>query len=54
VETIVAPNKFFVRSGVLTKFLLNLGHGLGRILVGRNLSKSFGLPTTIVGVIGTP
>ncbi len=53
-ETIVAPNTNFFRSGVLTKFASNFGRGLGGILVGRNLSKSFRLPTTIVGVIGTP
>lgn len=53
-EIVVAPNTNFVRSGILIRFIMNLGHGLGRVLVGRNLNKSLRLPTSTTRVVGTP
>jgi hypothetical protein len=53
VETTVTPNTNFVRGGILIGFAANLGHGLGGLSEGRNLSKSSRLPTTTDGV-GTP
>ncbi len=52
-ETVVAPNTNVVRGGVLIRFATNLCHGSSRILAGRNLSRSLGLPTTTNGVVGT-
>jgi len=54
VEIVIAPNTNFVRGGILIKFATNLGHGLGGILKGRNLSRNSGLPTIITRVVGTP
>jgi len=39
-EIVVAPNTNFVKVGVLIGSATNLGHGLGKVLVGRNLSKN--------------
>jgi hypothetical protein len=39
VEMVVAPNTTVVRGGILIGFATNLGHGLGGILVGRNLES---------------
>jgi len=53
VETIIVPNTNVVRRGVVIGFTTNLGHGSSGFLVGRNLSKSSGLPTTNTRVVGT-
>jgi hypothetical protein len=53
VETIVAPNTKFVRGGVLTRFVANLGCGLGGVSMGRNLNRSSRIPIVNVGVVGT-
>ncbi len=53
-ETIVTTNTNFVKGGVLIGSTLNLGRGFKRILVGRNLSRSLGIPIATIGVIGTP
>jgi hypothetical protein len=53
VEMVVAPNTNVVRSGILIGFATNLGHGLGTVMIGRNLSQSSGRPIVIITVIGT-
>jgi len=53
-ETIVAPNTNFVRGGILTGFAMDLGRGSGGVLMGRNLNRSFTLPATTIGDVGTP
>ncbi len=40
VEIIVAPNSNFVRGRILIGSTTKLGHGLGKISMGRNLSRS--------------
>lgn len=54
VETIVAPNTNVVRGGVLIGFVANLGCGSSKVSMGRNLNRNLGIPTTNIGVIGTP
>jgi hypothetical protein len=54
VETVVAPNTNVVRGGELIRFVAKFGRGLGEVSVGRNLTKSSGLPTTTTRVVGTP
>jgi hypothetical protein len=54
VEIVVAPTTNFVRSGILIKYVANLGHGLGRVSTKRNLSKSLGILVTTIGIVGTP
>jgi hypothetical protein len=54
VEMVVAPNTNVARGGILIRYVVNLGHGLGRVSAGRNLNWSSGLPTTTIGVVGTP
>ncbi len=53
-ETVVAPDTNFVSGRVLIGFVANLGHGLGKVSVGRNLSRSLGILTTTIKVVGTP
>jgi len=53
VETIVAPHTNFVRGKVLIRFATNLGCGLGRVLMGRNLKRSLGIPIATTRVVGT-
>ncbi len=53
-EIVVEPNIEVVIRGILIRFATKLGSGLGGILVGRNLSQSSTLPTTITRVIGIP
>jgi hypothetical protein len=43
VETIVTPNTNFVRGGILIGSTTKLGHGLGRVSMGRNLTRSLRL-----------
>jgi hypothetical protein len=54
VEIVVTPNTNFVKGGVLIGLIMNLGYGLGKVSVGRNLNKSSILPTSTIGVVGTP
>jgi len=51
VEIFLAPNINSIKGGILIGFVTNLGRGLGRVLVGRNLSKSSKLPTTTIKVV---
>jgi hypothetical protein len=51
---VVAPNMTIVRGGILIRYVTNLGHGSGRISIGRSLSRSSGLPTITIGIVGTP
>ncbi len=53
VETIVVPNMDIVKRGILIRYVAKLGTESGGVLVGRNLSRSSTLPTTI-GVVGKP
>jgi hypothetical protein len=53
VETVVVPTMDVVKRGVLIGFVTKLGSGSGGILIGRKLSGSSALPTTI-GIVGTP
>ncbi len=52
VETVVVPTMDVVKRGVLIGFETKLGSGSGGILIGRKLSGSSTLPTTI-GIVGT-
>jgi hypothetical protein len=52
-EMVVAPSTNIVRNGVLIGSATNLGRGSNIILARRNLSWSLGLPTIIIGVVGT-
>jgi len=54
VETVVAPNMNVIKSGVLIGLATNLGHGSGKVSVGRNLSRNLKLITTTTRVVGTP
>ncbi len=54
VETVVAPNINFVRSGVLSRSVMNLGCGLGGFLEGRTLNRSSKVPALTTRVVGTP
>ncbi len=54
VETIVAPNKNVVWSGILIGSVTNLGNRSVGVLTRRNLSRSSTLPTTTTKVVGTP
>jgi hypothetical protein len=40
--------------GILIGFATNLGLGLGRISIKRNLSGSLEIPIANIGVVGTP
>ncbi len=51
---VVAPSMNVVRGGALIGFATNLGCGLSRVLKGRKLNKSLGLPTTTIGIVETP
>jgi hypothetical protein len=51
---VVAPNMNLIRKGIVIGFATNLGCGLGRFLVRRNLSRSSGLSITNIRVVGTP
>jgi hypothetical protein len=51
---VVAPNTNVVSSRILIGSTTNLSSGLDGILEGRNLSQSLALPTTNIGVVGTP
>jgi len=53
VETTIAPNKFFVRGGILTRPATGLGCGSEGVLKERNLNRSFALLITIIGLVGT-
>ncbi len=54
IETFVAPSMDVVRRGVLIGSTTKMGNGLDGILAGRKLSGSTTLPTTTIGVVGTP
>ncbi len=54
VDTIVAPNTNVVRKRVVVESIINLGHGLGKFLMGRSLNWSLGLPSANTGIVGTP
>jgi len=43
-----------VKRGVLIGSTTNMGSGLDGVLAGRKLNESTTLPTTIIGVVGTP
>jgi hypothetical protein len=51
---IVAPNSIVVKRGVIIGSTINLGHGLGGFLAGRNLSRSLKLREVNTRVVGTP
>ncbi len=53
-EIVVAPNMNVVRGGVVIGSTTNLGSGLGGVSKRSNLNQSSALPTTIIGVVGTP
>ncbi len=53
-ETIVAANTNFVKSGILIGFTTNLGRGLGGVSTGKNLNRDLGIPIVIIGVVRTP
>ncbi len=53
-EIVVAPTTNFAKSGVLIGYVANLGHGLRRVLMRKNLSRSLGIRITTIGVVGTP
>jgi hypothetical protein len=53
VEIVVAPNIKFVRSIVLMRSTTNLGHGLGGVSLGMNLSRSSRIPLTTTIIVGT-
>jgi hypothetical protein len=48
-EIVVAPNKFFVKVGVLIGSAANLGHGLSGVLARRKLSRNSSLPAATIG-----
>jgi hypothetical protein len=50
---VVPPDTNVIRGGVLIRFATNLGRGLGEVSIGRNLSRSSGLPIATIGVIRT-
>ncbi len=54
VETIIALNTNFLKSGILTGTTMNLGCGLEGFLMERNLNKSSKLLETTIGIVGTP
>jgi hypothetical protein len=54
IETFVAPSMDVVKRGVLIGSTTKMGNGLDGILAGRKLSGSTTLPTTNIGVVGTP
>jgi hypothetical protein len=54
VETFVAPTMDVVRRGVLIGSTTKMGSGLDGVLARRKLNESTTLPTTIIGVVGTP
>jgi len=51
---VVTPNTNVAKRGVVIGFAINLGRGLGKFLVGKNLNRSFGLLATNTEVVGTP
>ncbi len=53
-ETIVAPNINIIKRGILIGTATKLGSILGGISAARNLNQSSALPTTTIGVVGTP
>jgi hypothetical protein len=54
VETIVVPNMNVGKRGVIIGFVINLGHGSNRFLVGRNLNRNSRLIVANTKVIATP
>jgi len=54
VETIVATNMNVVRRGIVIGSAINLGHRSNEFSMGRNLSRSLGLPITNTRVVVTP
>jgi hypothetical protein len=54
VETIIAPNIYVVRRGVLIGSVAKLGNELGGVSTKRNLNWNTKLPTTTIGIVGTP
>ncbi len=54
VETFVVPTMDVVRRGVLIGSTTKMGNGSGGVLTGRKLSGSTTLPTSTIGVVGTP
>jgi hypothetical protein len=54
-EIVVTPTTNFVKGGnLLIGFAKNLGCGLRRVLVRRNLNRSLRIPVATIGVVGTP
>ncbi len=43
-----------IRRGVLIRSAKKLGSVLGGVLVGRKLNGNMTLPTTTIGIVGTP
>jgi len=54
VETIIEPNIDVVKRGVLIGFVTKLGSGSNGVSIRRNLSRSLGLPTSTIRVVGIP
>ncbi len=54
VKIVVAPTTNFVKNGILTGSITNLGCGPRGVSTGRNLSRSSRILISIIGVIGTP
>jgi hypothetical protein len=54
IELIVAPTMDVIRRGVLIRSAKKLGSVLGGVLVGRKLNGNMTLPTTTIGIVGTP
>jgi hypothetical protein len=54
VEIVIVLIIDVIRRGILIGFVAKLGSELGGVLKGRNLSQSSTLPTTTIGVVGTP
>jgi hypothetical protein len=54
VDTIVEPDMNVARREIIIGYVVNLDHGLGGFSMGKSLSRSLGLPTTNIKVVGTP
>ncbi len=54
VETIVAPNIYVVKRGIVIGYATKLDSRSGGVSTKRNLSWNTTLPTTTIGVVGTP
>jgi hypothetical protein len=54
VEIVVTPSTNVVRGGILTRSVINLGHGLSTIYVGRNLIRCLRILVATTRVIWTP